>query len=119
VPEFTRRSGGSSTTPKTTGAAEPLAPGKRTLTEQLVAPAPVQRALAHPAPGGATGAGSAAHEHHIAEPEAGIDKAMFVQPEPYGDDHTLVLDCPLFDERLNVSIEDVLLHGDYWFAELQ
>jgi predicted TIM-barrel fold metal-dependent hydrolase len=25
--------------------------------------------------------------------EAGIDKAMFVQPEPYGDDHTLVLDC--------------------------
>jgi L-fuconolactonase len=23
----------------------------------------------------------------------GIDKAMFVQPEPYGDDHTLVLDC--------------------------
>ncbi|MBW8708674.1 MAG: amidohydrolase family protein [Alphaproteobacteria bacterium] len=25
--------------------------------------------------------------------EAGIDKAMFVQPEPYGDDHSLVLDC--------------------------
>jgi L-fuconolactonase len=25
--------------------------------------------------------------------EAGIDKAMLVQPEPYGDDHTLVLDC--------------------------
>ena len=23
----------------------------------------------------------------------GIDKAMFVHPEPYGDDHTLVLDC--------------------------
>ena len=23
----------------------------------------------------------------------GIDKALFVQPEPYGDDHTLVLDC--------------------------
>lgn len=23
----------------------------------------------------------------------GIDKAMFVQPEPYGDDHALVLDC--------------------------
>ena len=25
--------------------------------------------------------------------ETGIDKAMFVQPEPYGDDHSLVLDC--------------------------
>jgi predicted TIM-barrel fold metal-dependent hydrolase len=25
--------------------------------------------------------------------EFGIDKALFVQPEPYGDDHTLVLDC--------------------------
>ena len=25
--------------------------------------------------------------------EEGIDKAMLVQPEPYGDDHTLVLDC--------------------------
>ncbi|MDB5734323.1 MAG: hypothetical protein JWN16_960 [Alphaproteobacteria bacterium] len=25
--------------------------------------------------------------------EFGIDKAMFVHPEPYGDDHTLVLDC--------------------------
>ena len=35
-----------------------------------------------------------------------------------GEFHTLVLDCPLFDERLNVSIEDVLHHGNYWFAEL-
>jgi len=25
--------------------------------------------------------------------QLGIDKAMFVQPEPYGDDHALVLDC--------------------------
>lgn len=25
--------------------------------------------------------------------EAGIDRALFVHPEPYGDDHTLVLDC--------------------------
>jgi L-fuconolactonase len=25
--------------------------------------------------------------------DVGIDKALFVQPEPYGDDHTLVLDC--------------------------
>ena len=32
-----------------------------------------------------------AYQAHLKE--AGIDKAMFVQPEPYGDDHTLVLDC--------------------------
>ena len=25
--------------------------------------------------------------------DEGIDRAMFVQPEPYGDDHSLVLDC--------------------------
>lgn len=31
------------------------------------------------------------YEKHMAE--TGIDKAMFVQPEPYGDDHRLVLDC--------------------------
>ncbi len=32
-----------------------------------------------------------AYQVHLKE--AGIDKAMFVHPEPYGDDHTLVLDC--------------------------
>ena len=31
------------------------------------------------------------YQAHLSE--FGIDKAMFVQPEPYGDDHTLVLDC--------------------------
>src|SRR5258705_1255431 len=31
------------------------------------------------------------YEAHMKE--FGIDKAMFVQPEPYGDDHSLVLDC--------------------------
>ncbi|HET7085176.1 MAG TPA: amidohydrolase family protein [Rhizomicrobium sp.] len=31
------------------------------------------------------------YEAHLKE--FGIDKAMFVQPEPYGDDHSLVLDC--------------------------
>src|SRR5882757_3999327 len=31
------------------------------------------------------------YEAHLKE--FGIDKAIFVQPEPYGDDHTLVLDC--------------------------
>jgi predicted TIM-barrel fold metal-dependent hydrolase len=33
----------------------------------------------------------AAYQAHMKE--FGIDKAMFVQPEPYGDDHKLVLDC--------------------------
>ena len=32
-----------------------------------------------------------AYQAHLKE--FGIDKAMFVHPEPYGDDHTLVLDC--------------------------
>ena len=32
-----------------------------------------------------------AYQAHMKE--FGIDKAMFVHPEPYGDDHTLVLDC--------------------------
>lgn len=78
MPEFTGRPGGGSTTPKTTGEAEPPAPGKRTLTEPLVAPAPVQRAPAHPASGGASGAAPAAHEPRIASPEAGIDKPGFI-----------------------------------------
>jgi hypothetical protein len=38
-----------------------------------VVPAPVQRAPAHPAPGGA-----AAHQPHIAPPEPGIDKTGFI-----------------------------------------
>jgi hypothetical protein len=71
VPQFTRRPDGSGQTQKTTGAAEPFAPGKRTLTEQLLAP--VQRAPAHPASGGA-----AAHQPHIAPPEPGIDKTGFI-----------------------------------------
>jgi len=33
----------------------------------------------------------AAYEKHMKE--AGIDRGMLVQPEPYGDDHRLVLDC--------------------------
>ncbi|HEY0266141.1 MAG TPA: amidohydrolase family protein [Rhizomicrobium sp.] len=32
-----------------------------------------------------------AYQAHLQE--FGIDRAMFVHPEPYGDDHTLVLDC--------------------------
>jgi predicted TIM-barrel fold metal-dependent hydrolase len=33
----------------------------------------------------------AAYEKHMKE--VGIDRGMLVQPEPYGDDHRLVLDC--------------------------
>ena len=33
----------------------------------------------------------AAYEKHMKD--VGIDRAMLVQPEPYGDDHRLVLDC--------------------------
>jgi predicted TIM-barrel fold metal-dependent hydrolase len=33
----------------------------------------------------------APYQRHLKE--AGIDKAVVVQPEPYGDDHSLVLDC--------------------------
>jgi diphthine-ammonia ligase len=33
-----------------------------------------------------------------------------------GEYHTLVLDCPLFSERINVSVEDVIHHGNYWFG---
>src|SRR4051812_38866311 len=33
----------------------------------------------------------AVYQAHLKE--AGIDRALFVHPEPYGDDHTLVLDC--------------------------
>jgi predicted TIM-barrel fold metal-dependent hydrolase len=33
----------------------------------------------------------AVYQKHMAD--EGIDRALFVQPEPYGDDHRLVLDC--------------------------
>ncbi|OSZ77505.1 adenosine nucleotide hydrolase [Chitinophagaceae bacterium IBVUCB2] len=36
-----------------------------------------------------------------------------------GEYHTLVLDCPLFENRINVSVKKKLLHENYWFAELQ
>ena len=35
-----------------------------------------------------------------------------------GEFHTLVLDCPLFSKRINVSVGNKLLHGNYWFVEL-
>jgi uncharacterized protein (TIGR00290 family) len=35
-----------------------------------------------------------------------------------GEYHTLVLDCPLFDNRINVSVEEKLKHEKYWFGKL-
>lgn len=35
-----------------------------------------------------------------------------------GEFHTLVLNCPLFSERLNAEIRRTLKHEQYWFAEL-
>jgi diphthine-ammonia ligase len=35
-----------------------------------------------------------------------------------GEYHTLVLDCPLFAERINVSVEEKLKHEGYWFGKL-
>lgn len=36
-----------------------------------------------------------------------------------GEYHTLVLDCPLFTERINVTVKNKLLHEKYWFSELE
>ncbi len=36
-----------------------------------------------------------------------------------GEYHTLVLDCPLFNERLKVSATEKILHEKYWFARLE
>jgi len=36
-----------------------------------------------------------------------------------GEFHTLVLDCPLFRERINVSVIRKLHHENYWFSELK
>ena len=35
-----------------------------------------------------------------------------------GEFHTLVLDCPLFSDRMNVSVRNKLLHNNYWFGDL-
>ena len=48
--------------------------------------------------------------------EEGIDRAVIVQPEPYGDDHTLILDClhrPSPDQYKGTSLfyPKALLHS--------
>jgi hypothetical protein len=77
VPDFSRRPDGNGPEQRTTGAAEPFAPGKRTLTEQLVPHAPVQRSPAQAAPGHQDAHGGD-RAPHVAPPEAGIDKQGFI-----------------------------------------
>jgi len=36
-----------------------------------------------------------------------------------GEFHTLVLDCPLFSNSINVKVTEKILHNKYWFAQLQ
>lgn len=36
-----------------------------------------------------------------------------------GEYHTLVLDCPLFTNRINVCVMDTIAHENYWFAQLE
>jgi hypothetical protein len=77
VSSVSHKPGGSSLTQTTGNAPDSLAPGKRTLTETLIAPAPVQRA---PAPGasGTTGTRQADHALQVTPPQAGIDKPGFI-----------------------------------------
>jgi diphthine-ammonia ligase len=36
-----------------------------------------------------------------------------------GEFHTLVLNCPLFSQRIEVTVGKKIQHGDYWFTELE
>src|SRR5688572_31958276 len=36
-----------------------------------------------------------------------------------GEYHTLVLNCPLFKEKINVKITEVVKHNDYWFGLME
>ena len=36
-----------------------------------------------------------------------------------GEYHTLVLNCPLFKKKIDVTVKRKLLHNQYWFAELE
>jgi diphthine-ammonia ligase len=35
-----------------------------------------------------------------------------------GEFHTLVLNCPLFNNKIEVTVNEKLLHENYWFAAL-
>lgn len=36
-----------------------------------------------------------------------------------GEFHTLVIDCPLFNKRINLAVTEKLWHGNYWFSKLE
>ena len=36
-----------------------------------------------------------------------------------GEFHTLVVNCPLFLQKINVKVTNKILHNDYWFCELK
>lgn len=36
-----------------------------------------------------------------------------------GEFHTLVLNCPLFKEKIQVKVTEKLHHGNYWFSKLE
>ncbi len=36
-----------------------------------------------------------------------------------GEYHTLVLNCPLFTDRINVAVMDKVQHKNYWFTQLE
>ena len=56
-----------------------------------------------------------------------IDEKCIVDLEKVGVDicgengefHTLVLDCPLFNNKLNVEVLDKIKHEQYWFSSLE
>ncbi len=35
-----------------------------------------------------------------------------------GEFHTLVINCPLFSEAIQVSVQEPVLHNDYWFSKI-
>lgn len=50
-----------------------------------------------------------------------VEELESMQIDPCGENgeyHTLVLDCPLFSERVQVTHEETLWHQQYWFARL-
>lgn len=57
----------------------------------------------------------------IMTPELGDElESMGIDPcGENGEYHTLVLDCPLFADRIHASVVGTVNHGNYWFAQLQ
>ncbi len=50
-----------------------------------------------------------------------IDELEQLGIDPCGENgeyHTLVLNCPLFSNRLKVKVSDKILHNEYWFCNL-